>query len=443
MKSDFEKKQKQQNRNTLENKIKLRMEFEGQDLYKEETLRRHRMSSGGRVIIILIVLLVALYVISLTGIIPYGLIQSNLQGTSYWSGAHFSYTLSTYREYIVYSVSQLVKFITGAGGADTTAPLIYTRAVVVMAGMAMGACGAAYQGVFRNPMASSTTLGVQSGGMIAGILYIYFVGETTLEYKLLEEYGTTGTQYIIKGSDLIELTNSMSIFQLSAQSFCTLAGCFIGVALIVGIAMAAGRGKVNTVALLLAGSIFSTVINQVAQLFQYAAALNDEDSTKATLITNMINGRFDASDYQWYDVMFIGIPLAICLIILFSIAGKINIMNFGAEEAKAMGVNVTGFRNVLIAVCTIISAVVLSFCGQITMLDFMMPQFARYLVGPDFKVLMPVSTLLGGITSLVIYNVCYLMASTSNYNRYVGIVCGVLSIIFIVFFRRQRHADWA
>ena len=443
MSSELEKYQKKKKLDSIESKVQLRIELEGQSIFKDEEQRRHRMSSGSRVIVILSIILVVVALVSIT-LVPFGIIQTNLEGTSFWTGLHLEYSFATYRDVVVTRVSQLVEFIT-SGESETVQYIIYTHLVVIMAGMAMSACGAAYQGVFQNPMASATTMGVQSGGTIAGILYIYFVGENSLSYILQENYASssTDTTIIISGSELIDVVSGMTVWELVGQQLCTLAGCFLGVALIVGIAFAVGRGKVNTVALMLAGSVFSTVINQITQLFQYAASQDEDGDTKLTLISNLMTGRFTANGYSWYHVVFMSIPLLICIVILLCLSNKINIMVFGEEEAKSMGVSITGFRNLLIAVCTVITAVILSFCGTISMIDFMMPHFARYLVGPDFKVLVPTSILLGGITTVLVYDVCYMMGSTSRFNMYVGVVCGIMSVFFVLLFRRQRHADWA
>ncbi|MCD8344269.1 MAG: hypothetical protein LUC19_07800, partial [Oscillospiraceae bacterium] len=66
-----------------------------------------------------------------------------------------------------------------------------------------------------------------------------------------------------------------------------------------------------------------------------------------------------------------------------------------------------------------------------------------YLVGPDFRVLTPVSALLGGLTTLIVYDVCSVVGTTERFNMFTGVVCGVMSIFFIIFYRRNRHADWA
>ncbi|MCD8017451.1 MAG: iron ABC transporter permease [Oscillospiraceae bacterium] len=420
---DYQDKQKKKN---LDAKIQLRMEMEGRNIFQDETLRRHRMSHGGRVIVALAIAIFVLFLLSMC-FVPYGLLGFTM------TDIHFDYSLATYRDVTITHISGLLDYIT-TGGSSTVQFVIYTHIVVILAGMALSASGAAYQGVFHNPMSSPTTLGVQSGGLIGGLIFICFFADSDLFWY--------NSNMIISASELIEQMNSQSIFQLCAQQLCTLAGCFAGVMLIVGIAFAAGQGKINTVALMLAGSVFSTVINQIGQFIQYVVSLS-EDENKATMVNNLLGGRFAAEDFTWYEALLMGIPVVICLVIIFALGSKINIMVFGEDEAKSMGLNVTVFRNILIAVCTILTAVIMSFCGQLSMLGFMMPHFARYLVGPDFRVLTPVSALLGGLTTLIVYDVCYMVGTTERFNMFTGVVCGVMSIFFIIFYRRNRHADWA
>jgi len=234
----------------------------------------------------------------------------------------------------------------------------------------------------------------------------------------------------------------MNIFQRSAQQLCILAGCFLGVAIILAISMAAGRGRISTVALLLAGSVFSTLINELGQLVQYYVSTYGDETT-ASAINTLIGGSYIGETFAWSELLLMAAPILVCSIVIFALAGKINIIVFGEAEARAMGINVTRYRNALIVLCTILSAVVLAFCGTVSMVGFLVPHFARYLVGPDFKKLVPASAFLGGITTLLVYDVCYMTAQLSRFNMYTGVVCSILSAFFIIFYRRNRHADWS
>ncbi len=420
----------------LNQKITLKMDQEAQEIFKSETVARKAMSSAGRTLIVLGILLLLVLIASLC-LIPYGAISNFLPG---WELPYFTYSLAEYRELVIYRVSNLTNYLT-TGGSVSMGTVLFSYLIVILAGTAMSASGAVYQGVFTNPMASPTTIGVQAGGMLGGLIYILFFYDS-------ESVGTTYSSLTTSitattANELLEYWRSLSIFERCAQQFLTLAGCFLGVVLILGIAYAAGRGKVSTVALMLAGSIFSSLITELGQLVQYYYTYYKQDELRSTAISNLIGGSYIGASFTWYEFVFMAVPIGICLIIVISLAGKLNIMTFGSDEARTLGINTTMFRNVLIAACTIMTATVLSFCGQVSMVGFMTPHFARYLVGPDFKKLVPASALLGGITTILIYDVCYLTAETGRFNMYTGVVCSAMSLFFILFYRRRRHADWA
>jgi iron complex transport system permease protein len=369
--------------------------------------------------------------------IPYGAI-------SWFSGGyvipHFGYTAATYREIVQARIGGLVNYIT-AGGSTSMGLSLFSYLVVVLAGAAMAVSGAVYQGLFVNPMASPTTLGVQAGGMLAGIVYILCFYDSTAVGTTL----TAGTVAVTatSGNELVAYWQSLSIFQRCGQQLFTLAGCFLGVMVVLGISLALGRGKLSSVALLLTGSIFSTVITEIGQLAQYYLTVYDTDTLRVTAINALIGGSYLGESFTWYEFVLMAVPILLCIVVILALAGKINILAFGREEARAMGVQVQGFRNVLVVACTILSATTLAFCGQVAMVGFMTPHFARFLVGPDFKKLVPASALLGGIVTLLVYDLCYLTGQLGRFNLYTGVVCSVLSVFFIVFYRRERHGDWA
>lgn len=419
----------------MDQKIQLRMEEEMGTLYKSDAQARYTMSAGTRRVVMLITVLAVFLLLSLC-LLPYGIISGFMEG---FQLPQFSYSLAEFRELVVYRTSSLIAFIT-SGDSQSFGAILCSMLVAILAGYAMSVTGAVYQGLFQNPMASPTTMGVNAGGTLGGIFYIL----------VFYSSASVGTAYIsgttvvsaVTGNEIIAWWQSMNIFQRCAQQLCILVGCFAGVALILLISMAAGRGKISTVALLLAGSIFSTLISEIGQLVQYYLSVyGDEESAAA--VTTLIGGSYMGETFSWSELLLMALPILVCSVIVFAMSGKVNIIVFGEAEARAMGINVTRSRNILIVFCTILSAVVLAFCGQVSMVGFMMPHFARYLVGPDFKKLIPASALLGGIATLLVYDLCYMMAQLSRFNMYTGVICSIMSAFFIIFYRRNRHADWS
>lgn len=420
----------------MEQKIQLRMEEELGNLYKSDARARRTMSVNGRRIVALIVVLIVFLLLSLL-LLPYGMLSGFLEDGMRLP--QFTYSLAEYRELVIYRTGSLIEFITG-NGSVSFGSILCSMLVAICAGFAMSVTGSVYQGLFNNPMASPTTMGVNAGGTLGGIVYILFFYSATAVGATMVSGNTVVSS--VSGNELIAWYYSMNIFQRCAQQLCILAGCFLGVALILLISMAAGRGKISTVALLLAGSVFSMVISEFGQLVQYyISTYGDEE--EASAINTLIGGSYIGETFSWGEFLLMAVPIGVCSLITFALAGKINIIVFGEEEARTLGISISFSRNMLIIVCTILSAVVLAFCGQVSMVGFLMPHFARYLVGPDFKKLVPASALLGGIATLLVYDLCYMMAQLGRFNMYTGVVCSVISVFFIIGYRRNRHADWS
>ena len=108
-----------------------------------------------------------------------------------------------------------------------------------------------------------------------------------------------------------------------------------------------------------------------------------------------------------------------------------------------MGIKVELTRNIMIGIVTILTAVVISFCGQIGFVGFIVPHMARRFVGPDFRYLVPASALLGAICMTGVYYIAMLVGYASNINFVTSLVGGLAFLIMIMRFRNRRYADWA
>ena len=421
----------------LSSQIKLHIDQESRNLFQSDVRRRKAMTRGGRRVFILAIIAFVLLLWAMTFGNTASVSGYSFIGSSAVNQSSLLDTLANYR--VVLESFPLM--------SDQTRMIVMGYVVLLLIGMAMACSGAVYQGVFQNPMASPTTLGVTAGGLAGGIIYILFFYNTSF----LEEYGTLtsggGLVWAATTDELVEIYDEMSILDQYGLSIFTVLGCFAGVALIVGLSMITGKGKINTVSLMLTGSIFATVINQIAQVVQYAILYNvGEDSADVRLsaLSALQGSTSSVTNYVTFGTfLFVAIPVVSCLIICFAMTGKLNILVFGEDEARVMGLPVQLFRVILIICCTTMTATVMAFAGQVAMLGFLMPHLARFLVGPDFKYLVPASALLGGIGCLFAACICTTMLNWGNFNNIIGIFCTVASVVFILLYRRNRHADWS
>ena len=229
---------------------------------------------------------------------------------------------------------------------------IYTMLIVSFVGAALAVCGTVCQGIYRNPMASPSMLGVQSGGMVAAALYLLIKWEpsTASEFYTFEEYST--------------LLDSMSFYDIYARQIWIIIGCLIGAGIVVTLSTRAGRGKMSSVILIISGVLFSSFANTFTSLVRYWFIYNDPTPDRAYAMMSISMGSF-ANTYTLLHLAMVGVPILVGLTVLFLLSGGLNALMFGDDEAKTLGLNVTRFKTLMLVLCTVLHAIILSFCGQI------------------------------------------------------------------------------
>ena len=139
----------------------------------------------------------------------------------------------------------------------------------------------------------------------------------------------------------------------------------------------------------------------------------------------------------------IGIPIIACLVVVLALRNKLNLLAFNEEEARSMGISTTRLRTALVACCTLLTAVVVAFCGSIGFVGFLIPHLARRLVGPDFKYLLPASGLLGALFMIVVYFAYSNVTVPSGSISMITTTLGVIAFIIVLFRQRQTgNASW-
>lgn len=303
-------------------------------------------------------------------------------------------------------------------------------AAPVIVGMALGSAGACYQGLFHNPMASPTLLGITSGGMLGGAIYILFFSNLAAATLEVGSYSGLHVTYA-----------AMSLFDRYVQQLFVMAGCFLVVLFVLLLAKISGRGKVDTVALLLGGTVFTTTISSILALAAYILTLTGYSSTLSASIRGMLAGQF-SSITNPTTLLVMSVPILIPLIFLLLMANRLNVIAFGEEEATAMGIHVGRNRVILILLTTVMTGTTVAFCGQISFVGLMVPQFARFLVSSDYRHLLPASAFLGGIIMLLAFDIYYMLNFTFSVGAWVNAVGSVAFLIFMIRYRRKGHADW-
>jgi iron complex transport system permease protein len=293
-------------------------------------------------------------------------------------------------------------------------------------GAALAISGSVYQGAFRNALASPTTLGVETGGVLGGMIYILLIQDNS----------------VITGMTVLEITSGRSFFETYALAFFILIGCFAMVFIVSGCARILGRGKFSTLGLILSGVVFAGGVGEILGLIQYAMLQEDMYDPRVYALRLMMMGTFGKALTSAHLAM-IGIPVASGITVILLMRGRLNLLVFGEDEAKSMGVNVRLIRFVTVGIVTALTAVVISFCGMIGFIGFIVPHMTRRLVGPDLRYLLPASALVGALVMMVIYQIATTVGWASNINLMTSLVGGGIFFVMVIIMRRRSHADWA
>ena len=230
-----------------------------------------------------------------------------------------------------------------------------------LVGCCLAAAGASYQGVFQNPMAAPDILGASSGAAFGAALAI-----------LLDLGGTFIMLFAFAGS--------------------------LGTVAMVMFVGSRARGK-RVLGLILAGIMIGSLISSGTSMIKLVADPEDQLPAITYWLMGSLNGTSPA------DVWFVLIPMTVGLIPLFLLRWRVNILTFGDEEARTMGVNPKGLRAAVIFCATLVTAAAVSVSGVIGWVGLVIPHLTRRMVGNNYRHLMPASMLFGAIFLLLVDNV--------------------------------------
>ncbi len=222
-----------------------------------------------------------------------------------------------------------------------------------LVGAALSAAGAAYQGMFRNPLVSPDILGVSAGAGLGAALAIYF---------------------------------GLSLAAVQAVAF---AGGLLAVAAVVFVAGQVRRHD-PVLVLVLAGVAVGTLFSAGISLIKVLA----DPTAQLPSITFWLLGGLNAVASG--DLRLTAPLIAMGLLPMLLLRWRINLLSLSDEEAAALGVNVARLRATLIVSATLMTAAAVSIAGIVGWVGLVVPHAARLLVGPEFSRLLPASLLLGG-----------------------------------------------
>ena len=270
---------------------------------------------------------------------------------------------------------------------------------VALVGAALSLCGAAMQGLLRNPLADGSTLGVSSGASLGAVLALAL--DVTLP----------GTAF--GGTMLLAM-----IF------------AFLSLMLILALAYALDR-SLATNSIILIGVIFSMFASSVMSL------IISFSGDKLRSITFWTMGSLSGTGFAHARVL--AAALLVCGAVVLAHARELNAMAIGEDDARHVGVNVRRVKLTLMIAVSVLIGVCVSVGGTIGFVGLVVPHMARMIIGPNHGRLLPASMLAGAIFLLL----CDLIARTllRPIELSIGVVTSLVgAVAFVLIFYRTRRA---
>ena len=235
--------------------------------------------------------------------------------------------------------------------------------LVALTGMALSGSGAAYQGLFRNPLADPFLIGVASGAGLGAVIAM----------SIQWPYSFWGLMAIPVASFIAGLLTIFVVYSLARV------------------------GKtVPTTNLILAGVAFSSFATSLTSFLM----LRSTGEVRRALGW-LLGG---ATQAGWTAVIAILPYLLVGLGILTFGGHALNLLQFGDEQAQQLGLNVTRAKTILLIAASMATAAAVAFSGIIGFIGLIVPHVMRLWFGPDYRRLIPLS-IIGGASALILSDV--------------------------------------
>lgn len=294
---------------------------------------------------------------------------------------------------IVDQLAGLVGLDTGLA-ADATAAeasavwLIRAPRVVlaIVVGAALAVSGAVLQSLFRNPLVSPDVIGVSSAASFGGVLTILL---------------GVGGVWLVSGAFVAGLAAALLVLAL-------------------------GRLRTGSpiLTIVLGGIVISALFNALVSLVTYLA----DPYTTLPSITFWLMGSFAST--TWSHAATAVLPILPCLLVVFALRWRVNLLSLGDDEARSLGVRPERLRMLLIVTVSLLTAATVAVAGVIGWVGLVIPHLVRLVLGSDNRVLLPASALLGGLYLLLMDT---LARSVVEVEIPVGILTAIIGAPVFVF----------
>lgn len=234
--------------------------------------------------------------------------------------------------------------------------------LAVLVGASLGVSGASLQGLFRNPVVDASLIGVSSGASLFAVLVIML---NASYFHFLNEY--VGPYALSLVSLIGAVLTTFLVYQLSKFG---------------------GKGDITTI--LLCGIAINALVFAIIGLMTFIA-----DDAQLRSITFWNLGSLGGA--TWTSVLAVLPFAAVSLFFMSYLSKSLNLLVLGENQAAALGVNINVLKRQVIILATMGVGASVAVCGTIGFVGLVVPHIIRTAFGPDHKILLLGSALLGAI----------------------------------------------
>jgi len=268
---------------------------------------------------------------------------------------------------------------------DIRLPRVLLAGVV---GAGLSGSGVVLQGIFRNPLVDPFILGISAGAAFGCAITVGFLPDWSIQFNAF-------------------------IFGLIA----------VGLAYII----ARTQGEISRLPLILSGVIVSAFFQALVSIVKFLV-----DPHKLQAIVFWLMGSFSLSDWQSFKIAFLGVLVG--LLPIFFMRWRLNVLSLSEEEAKSLGINVKRERLIFIVFSTLAVAAATSVCGIIGWVGLMVPHLVRMMIGPDHKILFPLS-LTAGAAYMILADT--ISRTITSFDIPVGIITALTGAPFFLYLMKK------
>ena len=270
-----------------------------------------------------------------------------------------------------------------------------------LVGAGLAAAGVIYQGVFRNPMADSYLLGASAGASVGYTIAVLYV------------------------SSALTLIG-MGIAQVFAFIFAILTVFLV-------LFMSRVGPKIPITTLLLSGivvNIFLLAMETIMELHSGQAL---------TGIVAWLAGGF--SDIVWLQVWAVLPFIILGTILTYFFTRDLNILSTGDDTAQHLGVNTERVRKFLLVIASMMTAAAVAVSGVIGFVGLIIPHMTRLVIGPDHRILLPASAIVGAMFLVMCDAVA--RVATGAAELPVGVITALVGTPFFIYLLRRRKTTYS